>query len=248
MAKILVSPQKVFASSVPAAGNIAKFGSLAAAAPAYSTDPAVIQALAAFVQGWQSATVGNSSPALQDRNALDFLFSRQIAQIQQAGLSDWNADVNYQLGAWVQDSTSGQEGVAYVSQHADNLTHPLTDTNWWLPLSQVISNAVVPRQQLLKAWIVFNGQGAVSIYDTYGCSVARVAVGVYDITFTPPLDFANYGYNLSLTQENGIQACVLATRFPGDTKNVNTLRMRTVSCVDSSGFDCPEVSVSIFSS
>lgn len=245
MAKILVSAQKVFGGSLSASGNIAKFGSLAAGAAAYSLDPAVIQALAQYGLGWDAATVGNASPALQDRNALDYLFSRQIAYQQQIGLTEWAATINFADGAWCQNGA----GVAYVSQGADNLNHLLSDTNWWLPLTTVISETVVPQAQRLSAWVVFNGQVASpgNIIDNFGISeVGVLGPGVYDLYLDSPMPNANYGYNLSLTQQDGAAATVMATRFPGDTKNVNTLRVRTVSCFDSSGFNCPEVCVSIF--
>ena len=59
MAKILRKYQKIFGGSSAAApsGIFAKFGSLAAASPAYSSDPAVIQALADQL----SPLVGNNT-------------------------------------------------------------------------------------------------------------------------------------------------------------------------------------------
>lgn len=245
MAKITVSPQKVFGGSLSASGNIAKFGSLAAGSPAYSLDPAVIQSLSQYLLGWDAATVGNESPALQDRNALDYLFSRQIAYQQQIGLVEWNAGINFALGAWCQDGA----GVAYVSQVTDNLNHALNDTNSWLPLTTVISTAVIPRAERISKWVVFNGTlgDPGNVISGYGISeVGVLGTGVYDIYFDEAFPNANYGWQISVRQQDGAAATVMGTAFPGDTKNENTFRVRTVSCFDSSGFNLPEVSVNFF--
>ena len=74
MAKLQRKSAKVFAEQAQAAvGGIAQFGSLAAGNIQYSKDVDVIQALDAYKNGWASAVVGNKSPAMEDRNALDYL-------------------------------------------------------------------------------------------------------------------------------------------------------------------------------
>ena len=125
MAKITRKTQKVFAGSVSASGNIAVFGSLATGSPAYSTDPDSIQTTA-YLQGWQSATVGNNSPALQDDNALNFLFSRQLAYLLQQGIAEWDAATEYH-----QHSFASSGGVAYRSLTNNNTGNAVTDTNNW---------------------------------------------------------------------------------------------------------------------
>ena len=126
MVKITRAPQKVFASSAGGT-EIGKFGSVAAGAPAYTTDPVVIQSLAAFLNGWYAAIIGNNSPPIQDMNALFFLAFRQIAYVLQTGVPEWDSATNYYTNSMV---SSG--GIIYVSQIDDNLNQPVSDSTKWL--------------------------------------------------------------------------------------------------------------------
>ena len=56
MPKLQRKSAKLFAkNATAAAGGIAQFGSLAAGAPVYSTDPDTIQALSQYDDGWSAA-------------------------------------------------------------------------------------------------------------------------------------------------------------------------------------------------
>lgn len=243
MPKILRAVQKVFGGALAAAGNIAQFGSLKAGAAAYTLDPKTLQALANYDQAWGGATIGNNSPPKQDRNALDYLFSRQLAYILQAGVPEWDADTIYFQGNLV--SNGANPPTLLYSVTDNNVGNAISNATYWLPFAQTIA----PRQALLKAWVYFNGQGVLAIGDSWNvANVVKNGTGDYTINFLPALDFANFGISMSCAQENALAATIMATRFPGDTKTVNALRMRTVSCFDSSGFDSPEVYVGIFSS
>ena len=90
MAKLTRKKQRIFAGDVPAASNVAQFGSFKAGVPAYSSDPDTIQSLMAFGQGWSGAVNTSTAPALQDMNALQYLFSRQLAYVLQAGISEYD--------------------------------------------------------------------------------------------------------------------------------------------------------------
>lgn len=126
MAKITRAIQKIFCGDVPAIDNVAVFGSLAASNPDYSDDPIEIQSLAAYGQGWESATVLNQAPALQDMNALLYLFSRQIAYQFQMGIPEWIATETYYIGSFVNSS-----GVLYYSLTNGNINNLVTDTTKW---------------------------------------------------------------------------------------------------------------------
>lgn len=128
MAKILRALQKVFGDNVVATDNIAQFGSLKAGAPQFSKDPSVIQGLNAYLEGWKSAVVNNNAPALQDENALHYLWSRQLAYLFQAGIPEYDTATEYHLGSFVQDG-----GVIYRSLQNTNENHSLTDGAWWVP-------------------------------------------------------------------------------------------------------------------
>ncbi len=125
MAKLQRKSAKVFAEQANAAvGGIAQFGSLAAGDIQYSKDVDVIQALDAYKQGWQSAVVGNKSPAMEDRNALDYLLSYQQAYIMQHGVPEWLSTETYYKNSYVVDSN----GELRVSVGDNNTGHdPILD-------------------------------------------------------------------------------------------------------------------------
>jgi hypothetical protein len=127
MAKIIRSKQKVFCDDVPATNVVAVFGSLKEGDPEFSKDPVAIQSLPAYGAGWAGATVLNQAPALQDMNALQYLFSRQIAYILQNGIAEYDATTSYYIGSIVTNSA----GLPYVSLINDNLGQPLTETDKW---------------------------------------------------------------------------------------------------------------------
>lgn len=241
MSKILRAVQKIFAGSLSAPSNISQFGSLKAGAANYSLDPKVIQALSNYLQGWNGATVGNSSPPMQDRNALDYLFSRQIAYLMQAGLAEWDADTTY-----FTDSFCSNAGVVYISKTDNNTGNLVTDTNNWKTLASTIAPSF-NTSALAKGWINFSGQGGLFVSSAFNInSVTRLGTGNYLLSF-PAFPDASYLPMYCCAQENGIQATIMATRFPGDNKTPTTLQVRTVSNFDSSGFDSPEISVQLFS-
>ena len=130
MAKLQRKSAKLFAEdATAAAGGIAQFGSLAEGTPNYSTDPDVIQALDAYKEGWSSAVLGTKSPALEDRNALDYLLSYQQAYIMQHGIPEWLDTETYYSGSFASVGSS-----LFVSKTDNNTgndpTTDTTETNW----------------------------------------------------------------------------------------------------------------------
>lgn len=129
MSKIVRKTALLFGSS-SGASQIAKFGSLAASSIAYSTDPAVIQSLSAWLTGWFGAIVGANSPAIEDMNAFCYVMAYQISYLMQAGIAEWDSGTTYYIGSMVNSS-----GAIYVSKTDTNLNHAVTDTTNWKPLS-----------------------------------------------------------------------------------------------------------------
>jgi hypothetical protein len=125
MSKILRKNMKIFGISA-GAQQIGKFGSLAAGLPAYSTDPETIQSLSNYLAGWYAAVIGNNSPAIQDVNAVCYLFAYQLAYLFQTGVAEWNTDTTYYIGSF---ASSGSN--IYVSLTDDNQGNAVTSrTNW----------------------------------------------------------------------------------------------------------------------
>ena len=151
MAKITRKNQQIFAGAVAPTNVVAQFGSFKAAAPAYSSDPDVIQALAAYGAGFSSAVVTNDAPCIQDFNALFFLVTRQIAYIMQQGISEYNAATPYFIGSIVHDGAGG----LYMSISDTNLNVALTDATKWLNYySKKITNVDAAYTVLNADWFI----------------------------------------------------------------------------------------------
>lgn len=125
MAKITRKIAKIFGQN---AGfqQIGQFGSLAASAVAYTTDPTVIQALSNYLTGWFGAIVGSNSPAIEDMNAICYLFAYQIAYIMQAGIPEYDGTTTYYTGSLVSSN-----GTIYRSIQDSNIGHVVADGTWW---------------------------------------------------------------------------------------------------------------------
>lgn len=192
MAKLTRKTQKIFAGAVSPTGVVSVFGSLAAGAPAFSSDPDVIQSLPAYGFGWNSALInapgGLSSPALEDDNSIKYLLSRQVAYLMQAGVAEWDPATVYFIGSWVNIA-----GFCFISKTDNNLANnPLTDSNNWKTLASTLSNLGASS---CKAWVNFNGFSG-GIYSQFNVgSVFRTAVGCYQLNFTAPMSDANYAFS-----------------------------------------------------
>jgi hypothetical protein len=125
--------QKIFGGNADLNKDISVFGSLKAGRPAYAGSPGNplenIQSLPAYEQGWTGATVRNNIAPLQDMNALQYLFSSQIAYLMQSGVAEWHKDQEYYEGSFC-----SHNGILYVSiQGGVNIGNDVTKTNSWRP-------------------------------------------------------------------------------------------------------------------
>ena len=184
MAKLQRKTAKVFAGEAnPAVGGLAQFGSLAAGNPNYSTDPDVIQALNAYNKGWSAAVVGTKSPALEDRNALDYLLSYQQAYIMQRGIPEYLDTETYYQGSFV----SKADGALYVSKSDNNTGHdPALDTaeTYWMKFP---TPAELAGNYVAKAGDTMTGALTVqaNITSTGDVSAANVTASTKITTVTP---------------------------------------------------------------
>ena len=87
----------------------------------------MIQSLSNYLEGWFGAILGNNSPAVEDMNALHFLFSYQLAYGFQAGVPEWLDVTTYYKGSIV-----NIDGTLYKSITDDNTNEdPLTEEDDW---------------------------------------------------------------------------------------------------------------------
>jgi hypothetical protein len=122
--------QQLFGSSA-GSNQMAEYGSLAAGSPnrynGTTITPAIIQTLSEYLEGWFGAVVGLNSPAIEDMNALCYLFSYQIAYLLERGIPEWDVGTTYFIGDIVQSA-----GVRYASITNTNVGNAVTDgANWF---------------------------------------------------------------------------------------------------------------------
>ncbi len=113
--------------------QIGVVGSFAAGLPAWSTDPDVIQSLSNFLDGWFSCVDGMNSPAIEDMNALCYLFAYQLGYVLQQGIPEWNATTEYFIGSIVQDGDS-----LFQSLTDNNINQPRTSAANWKAINSNI--------------------------------------------------------------------------------------------------------------
>jgi hypothetical protein len=136
MSKLTRVVAKIFGINA-GANQISKFGSLAASAPAFTTDPAVAQSLSNWLDGWFGAVVGGNSPAIEDMNSVHFVLARQIAYLMQEGVAEWDTDTTYFI-----NSMAKSGGVIYKSLTDNNTGNAVTDVSKWkniaLPMTRQV--------------------------------------------------------------------------------------------------------------
>ena len=135
MAKITRKLQKIFGSNA-VTSEMGVFGSFAAGSPTTSSDPETIQSLSNYLDGWFAAILGSNYPAIEDMNALCFLFAYQLSYIMQTGVPEWNAQTVYYIGSVANDGN----GVIYSSITDNNLNNILTDGINWKINNKKVSN------------------------------------------------------------------------------------------------------------
>lgn len=126
MAKITRATQTIFGGT-GATSNFGQFGSLAANAVVTTKTPSVIQSLAAWLAGWQAATIGTLIPAYQDMNSVHYLAFYQICYILQMGVAEWDSGTTYYT-----NSVAQYNGQFYVSLQDNNTNQePDTQPSYW---------------------------------------------------------------------------------------------------------------------
>lgn len=129
MARLPRKHLKVFAS---AASNNGQFGSAQLGTKVITSDIETIQALAAWENGWNDATVtAKRFPTLEETQSLDYVKTYMLAYMFQEGIPEWNADTPYYLNSIVKKAGTYQ---LYGSKIDDNVGHALpvaaSDANW----------------------------------------------------------------------------------------------------------------------
>ena len=130
MAKLARAGQRVFAQD-SGVNEVEQIGSLRNGAPNYTKDPVVLQALSQYLDGLLACvTVDKYIPAIEDINAIYFLFSRQLGYLFQEGIAEYDATTEYHIGSLAKDVATPN---VYRSIANTNTGNALSDTTKWLP-------------------------------------------------------------------------------------------------------------------
>ena len=145
MARVTRKQQKIFAES---ASNNGVFGSLQANDPTISSDPDTIQSRPAYSNGWNDATYSAELlPPLEEFQALQYLFSRQLSYIFQEGIPEWDTNTTYYKGSLVKAIQADGSFILYASLVDNNAGNSVTDTTKW-----VITNTSTNFHQGIPNW------------------------------------------------------------------------------------------------
>ena len=114
--------------------SVGVFGSIAPGGPGatYSKVIAIIQSLPAWGSGWKAEVVSPLRPAIQDFNAVDYVFSYGICYLHEMGIPEWDAGTVY-----YQYSICQYGGIIYQSLTDINLNNTPTPGAYWSVLNYV---------------------------------------------------------------------------------------------------------------
>ncbi len=112
--------------------NFGQFGSVNASSPLKTKSIETIQALSAWLEGWQAAVVdSNKAPFLEDMNGAFLVLVYELFYVLQEGIPEWDTNTTYFIGSVVRKVGSNE---MYQSLTNDNLGNALpvsTDSiNW----------------------------------------------------------------------------------------------------------------------
>ena len=126
MARIDRKTQKIFAGG---AANNGQFGSAQTGAKVLSNDLDTIQALTAWVNGWNDATIsGQKLPTLEEMQGLQYVVTSQLAYLFERGFAEYDAGTNYFIDSLVMKVGTFE---IYKSLTDDNIGNALTDVVEW---------------------------------------------------------------------------------------------------------------------
>jgi hypothetical protein len=144
--------QKIFSEN---ATNNGQFGSLQTGAKVETPDISVLQALAAYQEGWSDAVIsGEELPSLEEFNGLHKIETEQLQYLLNKGIPEYSADAEYYIDD-IQREVGGTK--LYKSITDNNIGNALTDVvNWQLlgDLANLDNGTVAASQAEVNAGVV----------------------------------------------------------------------------------------------
>ena len=159
------------------ASNNGQFGSAQASAPLTSTDPSVIQGLAAWASGWLSAVIGGQKlPPLEEFQGVSYVHSYMTSYLFQEGVPEYDVGTTYYTNSIVKKSGTYQ---LWGSKVDNNVGNALTaGANWQL----LVDLSTVPSGVEAAYGLTTNSTNAYSV--TTSPAVTALATGqLFSIKF-----------------------------------------------------------------
>lgn len=126
MARITRKLQKIFALN---SSDNGQFGSARAGTKIQTNDVETLQALTAYGDGWNAATVsGAKLPTLEEMQGLQYGLSYQIAYLMQEGIAEYNAATAYYIDSIVKEPGTVK---LYASITNNNVGNALSNMTHW---------------------------------------------------------------------------------------------------------------------
>lgn len=136
MSKLTQKLINIFANISPTGPSgeyqLVKFGSFKAGSPVASSDPDIIQALSAYLYGFNEAILNGAPPAIQDVDSLNHLITRQLAYIHNTGISEFNSETEYYTSSLLSDPDSF--GTILKSETNNNISNSKSDNTYFVPI------------------------------------------------------------------------------------------------------------------
>jgi len=101
--------------------NFGQFGSVEAGSPLKTKSIPTIQALSAWLTGWQDAVVsGNKAPFLEDMNSAMYVAFYELFYLFQEGIAEWNTDTTYFIGSMCRKESTGEIWISRIDNNQGN--------------------------------------------------------------------------------------------------------------------------------
>jgi hypothetical protein len=128
--------------------EIVQFGSTRNGVPVPSTDPDILQALSNYGIGWKDGVIASSGvPPFEEFNTLQYLLSRELAYLQQAGFPEYSATTTYYIGKSIVREPETTK--LYISLTDDNVGNALTDPINWKFIGD-LENPITTRGDVIR--------------------------------------------------------------------------------------------------
>ena len=194
---------KIFCENNPLSQALVQYGSFAQnGLVTFSTDPEVMQALDAYLDGWIKASEYSGTqgaPGLEDYNALHYIFSYHLAYLYQSGIPEWNSQTEYFINSFTRVGTA-----LYFSLIDNNIGNfpPTSPPTGGIPFDISTASLVTSQSSLDGAGHIYLTDDGVSLYEMNVVPLSSIAeINAYTLNTPYDITTATFLNSLDLTSE-----------------------------------------------